>query len=170
MPWAIRKYENRRMPSPAKVPDIDEVMQDEQGRQQRSRAVQGLAGGFGGTMNVQAANPDPLGNALKTRGMEHRAEFEREENLHNPFLSGPLRDPSAEGFKQALFEQGVERVGSYRGPEGPLAYRPGGSPTINGRVNTSYQSTADPYQTSLTGGAVDALRKSVMKPRSRGRY
>jgi len=57
------------------------------------------------------AQTDPLGNAVKGRGMANRAEYERMESIRNPFrMLGPLADPQWEGFKQTLAESGVDEL------------------------------------------------------------
>jgi hypothetical protein len=74
-------------------------------------------------------NPDPLGIGAINRAAQFRQRAENDrwnsqfgENWgDNPFgplgtsMSGPLRDPSWEGFRQILFEKGVGRLKA--GPE-----------------------------------------------------
>lgn len=54
---------------------------------------------------------DPLGVGVQARGMEHRQAYDAAEREKNPYRNtGPLPDPSWEGFQQALGEAGVTHI------------------------------------------------------------
>lgn len=82
--------------------------------------------------------PDPLGIGLRQRAREHTQRFQDTNRelgkQHGQLVSfsnlGPLSDPAWDAFKQAMYEQGVDKVGVDTGGSGY-------SPTFNPRTQQS---------------------------------
>ena len=74
---------------------------------------------------LNGAGP-PGGGDVRTRGREARLQYEASERQRDPFglpIGGPSHDLNAEGFAQALFEAGVDRVRAGPSPEGSTQFR-----------------------------------------------